>query len=220
MRTISQHVQAIIQETPLLEEIISEGLGNNAAIARSIKKQVERRTLEPVSESAIMMALHRIPKNKKLHTFGFKFLKYITEITVRSDLTLYFVHNMPLEKKIFARLSEFEKDHPESIFGITRGLSETLIVIRGSAIAAIRKMFGSVSSRVQEHVSSITMKLPESSMSVPGVYHPILKALAWEGVNVVELVSAGVELTVFVEDKNVDKSLQVIRRLTRSDTRN
>jgi len=64
MRTISQYVQAIIEETPLLAEVISEGLGNNAAIARTIKKDVESRALESVSEQAIAMALHRLPKTK------------------------------------------------------------------------------------------------------------------------------------------------------------
>lgn len=58
------------------------------------------------------------------------------------------------------------------------------------------------------------MQLPVSSMPVPGVYYPILKALAWEGINVVELVSAGTELTFFFEDKDVTRALAAIRVLT------
>lgn len=215
MRTISQHVQEIIDETPFLGEIISEGLGNAAAIARTIRPQIEARTLDDVSEQAIAMALHRLPKRKRPQDYGFRFLKYITDITVRSDLTLYFVHNMPFERRLFERLSDFEKHHHESVFGVTRGLSETLIVIRANALTAIKRMFGSSASRTQVHVSSITMRLPEASVSVPGVYYPILKALAWEGVNLVELVSAGTELTLFVKDKDVDRALQVIRKFTR-----
>lgn len=216
MRTISHHVQSIIDETPFLGEILSEGLGNAAAIARSIRPQVEKRALESVSEQAIAMALHRMPQRKRPRDYGFRFLKNITDITVRSDLTLYFVHNMPLEKKLFERLSDFEKSHHESVFGVTRGLSETLIIIRAHVLPAIKRMFGSSESSTQTHVSSITMRLPEASVSVPGVYYPILKALAWEGVNLVELVSAGTELTLFVKDRDVEQALQVIRKFTRS----
>jgi hypothetical protein len=57
------------------------------------------------------------------------------------------------------------------------------------------------------------MRLPGESMPVPGVYYPILKALAWEGINVVELVSAGTELTLFLEGKDIERGLSVIRRL-------
>jgi len=133
---------------------------------------------------------------------------------VRSNLTLFFVHNPPFEKRLFERLSAFEKTHHGSVHGVTRGVAETLIVIRGDALRAIRRIFGGAHSRVQQHVSSITMQLPDASMPVPGVYYPILKALAWEGVNVVELVSAGTELTLFVENKNVDIALSTIRKLT------
>ncbi len=216
MRTISQHVHEVIEETPLLAEVISEGIGNNAAIARSIKPEIQKRMMEDVSIQAIAMALHRLPQSKKHIPFGFKFLKHITDITVRSNLTLYFVHNPPLEKKLFERLSAFEKSHHDSVHGVTRGLSETLIVIRSDALGAMRRIFGTSQSRTQERVASITMQLPKSSIAVPGVYYPILKALAWEGVSVVELVSAGTELTLFVEDKAVDRALHTIRRLTGS----
>ena len=215
MRTVSQHVTAIIEETPLLSEVISEGIGNSAAIARLIKPDVERRAMEEVSVQAIAMALHRLPRHKKQIPFGFRFLKSIHDITVRSNLTLLFVHNQPFEKRLFERLSTFEKNHHDSVHGVTRGLAETLIVIRRDAIQAIKRILGSSSIRTLQHVSCVTMLLPTASMPVPGVYYPILKTLAWEGINVVELVSAGTELSLFVEDKNVDRALHTIRTLTR-----
>jgi len=213
MRTISQHVQELIAETPFLGEVISEGLGNTTAIARSIHKEVERRMLEKISIPAIAMALHRLPEKKKHTHFGFRFLKRISDITLRSDLTLLFVHNT---SGILKRLSAFEQQYPESIQGVTKGLAETLVISRKDAGKALGKAFGKSVSRTQERVTSVTMRLPQESMAVPGVYYPILKALAWEGVNVVEVVSAGTELTLFVEDKNVEKALQVIRTLTRT----
>ncbi len=214
MRSISQHVQAIVEETPFISEVLSEGIGNNAAIARMIRKEVEKRVMEKVSEQAIAMALHRIPRQKPQITFGFKFLKYISDITIRSNLTLFFVHNVPLEKRLFERLSKFERNYHYSVYGMTRGLVETLIVIRNDALPAMKRIF-SKPSRVVQHVSSITMQLPSASMPVPGVYYPILKALAWEGVNVVELVSAGTELTLFVADADVDRALHIVRSLSR-----
>src|SRR5207248_1713136 len=65
MRTVSHYVQEIVEKTPLLSELLSEGLGNINAIARNLKKEVERRTLTKVSVQSIAMALRRLPENKK-----------------------------------------------------------------------------------------------------------------------------------------------------------
>jgi hypothetical protein len=213
MRTVSYHVQNIIQETPLLAEVISEGIGNNAAIARQIHQEVERRALEKVSLQAITMALHRLLEMKKHTPFGFRFLKKITDLVVRSDLALFFVHNASLDGKLFDHLSAFERRYPGDIQGVTRGLAETLIIVRGESFTTMRSNLGDAVVRTQRHVSSITMNLPAASMQVPGMYYPILKTLAWEGINIVELVSAGVELTIFIEDKNVERTLSMLRKI-------
>lgn len=218
MRTISSHVSDVIEQTPLLAEVLSEGIGNASAIARLIKKQVEKRAFEEVSEHAIAMALHRMPKRKRATQFGFRYLRRITDVTLRSNLTLVFVHNVPNEKKIFSRVGAFEEKHPGSIFGVTKGLVETLLVAYHTAAPGLKKLFGHAVARMQSHVSSVTMRLPSESMPIPGVYYPILKALAWEGINVVELVSAGTELTVFVEDNNAERALKIIRDFTRADS--
>src|SRR5262249_31304606 len=146
--------------------------------------------------------------------FALRFLKGITDINVRSNLTLFFVHNPPLEHKLYERLHAFEKSHRDAIYGVTRGLTDTLIIIRSDALPAMRKLFSGMHGRSQEKVSSITMKLPDASLPVPGVYYLILKALAWEGINLIELVSAGTELTVFVGDKDVERTLHVIRNIS------
>ena len=199
-----------MQETPLLAEVLSEGIGNVASIARLIKKDVERRALEAVSEQAIAMALHRLPSVKKHPHVGFKFLKDIQDISLRSDLVLVFVHS---GEKVVSKLTAFEERHPNAVIGITKGLAETMVVLRGEGWKVLAKSFGPSLVRVQEHLAAITMRLPSESMSVPGVYYPILKVLAWEGINVVELVSAGTELSLFVEDKDIDRALRSIRSL-------
>ena len=214
MRTVSHHVQNVIQETPLLAEVISEGIGNNAAIARQIHKEVERRAMEKVSLQAIVMALHRLPETRKHMPFGFRFLKKITDLVVRSDLALFFVHNTATGGKLFDRLNAFERRYPGDVQGVTRGLAETLVIVRGGSFQTMRSKLGTGVARTQRYVSSITMNLPAASMQVPGMYYPILKALAWEGINIVELVSAGTELTIFIEDKNVERTLSTLRKIT------
>ncbi len=55
--------------------------------------------------------------------------------------------------------------------------------------------------------------LPKGTALIPGVYSYILKALAWEGINVVEVVSTLNEFTIILEDKKIDSAFAVIKRL-------
>jgi hypothetical protein len=65
-----------------------------------------------------------------------------------------------------------------------------------------------------EGLSAITMRLPESALNVPGVYYPILKALAMEGISFVEVMSVRIEFSIIFEDKDVDRAFSVLKRIT------
>ncbi|MEW5901811.1 MAG: aspartate kinase, partial [Acidobacteriota bacterium] len=62
-------------------------------------------------------------------------------------------------------------------------------------------------------LSSVTVLLPRGTARVPGVYSYILKFLAWEGINVVEVVSTLNEFTIILEEKNIDSSFSIIKRI-------
>src|SRR3989344_6340125 len=94
MKTVSQAVEEIIQHSPFLAEIMSEGLANNAQIARKIKPEVEKLLFEEVSEVSISMALHRLSKDIQSPVFGTRFLKHIVSITVRSNLVQFICPNI------------------------------------------------------------------------------------------------------------------------------
>lgn len=58
------------------------------------------------------------------------------------------------------------------------------------------------------------MRLPDESLQVPGVYHPILKALAFEGINLIEVMSVLTEFSVVIADKDVNHAFAVLKRIT------
>ena len=60
------------------------------------------------------------------------------------------------------------------------------------------------------NLSSITILIPEAALEIPGVYYTILKKLAWGGVNFIEVVSSFTELTIFIEQKNVERAFGLL----------
>lgn len=215
MRTVSQVVEEILQRSPFLMEVMHEGLANNAQIARRIKPDVEKRLMEEVSEGAIAMALHRIGKSIKRPLFGERFLKYMGDITVRSNLvefTCAASADLPHLLDILSKTAQARKD---SFFNYSRGLHESLIIVSKEFEADVENALRKEKDvRKVVGLSAITLRLPPESLNVPGVYYPVLKALAMEGISFVEVMSVRTEFSILFAEKDVDRAFAVIKRIT------
>ena len=215
MRTVSQVVEEILQRSPFLAEAMHEGVANNAQIARRIKPDVEKRLMEEVSEGAIAMALHRLGKEIKRPLFGERFLKHMSDITVRSNLIEFTCAASAELPHLLEILSKAAQTRRDSFFNYSRGIHESLVIVSKefeSDVEDALKKEKDVTKVVG--LSAITLRLPPESLNVPGVYHPILKALAMEGISFVEVMSVRTEFSILFEEKDVDRAFAVIKRIT------
>ena len=213
MRTVSQVVDDIIQHSPFLAEMMADDLANNAKIARKIKPEVEKRLLERVSEQSISMALHRLSKTVRRPAFGTRFLKKMSDITVRSNLVEYICPNTVNLHVLLELVSESAKQEQGTFVNFSRGLHESLLIVNKELDKEVGKALKKEEVRRKEGLSAITLRLPEESLNVPGVYHPILKALASDGISFIEVMSVNTEFSLIFEDKDVDRAFSVIKRL-------
>ena len=64
-------------------------------------------------------------------------------------------------------------------------------------------------------LSSITIKLPAENSIYPGVYYYIFKELAWDNINMVELISTTNEFTVVVHDDDIHRAFSILMDVKR-----
>ncbi len=62
-------------------------------------------------------------------------------------------------------------------------------------------------------LGSISVKLPEENVSVPGIYYFIFQRLAWEGVTLNEVISTTNEFTIVMPEEHVNVAFRVIKDL-------
>ena len=174
MRTVSQVVEEILQRSPFLMEAMHEGIANNAQIARKIKPDVEKRLMEEVSEGAIAMALHRAGKEIKRPLFGERFLKYMSDITVRSGLLEFTCAASAELPHLLEVLSKAALARKDSFFNYSRGLHESLIIVSKEFEADVEQALKKEKGVTKvSGLSAITLRLPTESLNVPRVYHPL-----------------------------------------------
>lgn len=214
MRTISQAVEEIIQRNLFLAETMAEGIANNAQIARRIRPDVEKRLYEKVSEAAIAMALHRMGKKVPQNLYSAKLVKKMNDLTVRSNLVEFIFPN-PRGDASWVIDSLASKRSPDTFINFSRGLHESLIIVSSEFEPEVTEALANEKGTKKiSNLSAITMRMPEESLTVPGMYYPILKALATESISFVEIMSVRTELSIIFDNDDIDRAFSVLKRIT------
>lgn len=216
MITISQAVERIISNQPFIVEAISDEIINYTSLAKFIKTDVEKYLNKPVKEGAIVMAIRRLKFNrdvdlsKKIN----KLIQKIGDIVVRSNLVDYTFRNSDTLLQNQQKLLKLISERRDFFYTISQGVYETTFVISDQIKDEIPRIFeGEKLISYSFGLSSITVKLPSENTDQPGLYYFIFRKLAWNGINVLEVVSTSNEFTIILKDIDVDRAFSVIKRM-------
>lgn len=221
MLTIPNVVEEVVKKKPFLEGALIEGLINLSALARQIKPEVEHKIGKPVNESAVIMALNRLVPRLEI-TSSIKFKKVIEnigDIIVRSNLTDFTYANSPeLYSRQESLLREIHGSLPSGDLFCTfsQGIYETTLVVSNSIAPTVERIFQPEKLITKsENLSSITIKLPSENAICPGVYYYIFKELAWDNINITEVISTTNEFTVVVSDADIHRAFTILMEAKR-----
>ena len=214
MISIQQCVTDIVSQTPLLEDALAKKLMNLSALAREIKPQIERMTVKEVQNGSIIMALKRISATLQPSKELSQVFKITPDLVVRSNLIEITIANSDALIGKQKKLIDYAGGTHAAFTTITYGVFETTIIANHAIKEKIITMFRdeTILSHI-ENLSSITIRFPEDIIVIPGVYYQVLKALSWEGIDIVEVVSTYSEFTIILKHQLVDRAFSIIKRL-------
>lgn len=218
MNSIGKITEELINKSPFLREAMTEDLINISALARKLKPEIEEQCGKEVKEGAIVMAIKRMTPGL-YHRLNVKITNVMGDLgdfLVRSNLSDFtFENSESLKSKQSELIQEVNKEN-DSFFTICKGVSETTFIVNTQHEPIIEKLFKT--ERIKSHtkdLASVTVKLPVVNTEIYGIYYYILKHLAWEGINIVELVSTSNEFTIVVKQDDVDKAFKILMQLKR-----
>ena len=216
MKTISSVVEDYIKTKPFLSTALSQGIINLTSLSRIIKPDIEKILKKNAKNGAIVMSLKRISDNMEFISTHkiIKTLNKIGDITVRSSLIDY---NFKISPTFLASQAKFLteiNDNKESFYTSSRGVSECNIIISSNLKSFLEKCFEKeFLVNKYQNLSSVSIKLPNENVSVPGIYYFIFQRLSWEGVNIREVISTSNEFTILVDEDYVNIAFKVIKDL-------
>lgn len=212
MITVASAVQVIVRSSPLLEEGMSRGLLNISAVARDIAPRVSKYAKKDVSEGAVVMALKRLEASLPNHLAAEPFIIPSPDLIIRSSLIELTYRNSATlthqQQDLFSGVSD---RHSEHFLTITTGVFETTIIASSGLEATIVELLkGNHLIDITRQLSSITVRLTPEMIAATGSIAHILRQLAWENINLVEVVSTRQELTVIVYSADADKAFAAL----------
>jgi aspartokinase len=216
MRTIAAVVEHYIKSKPFLLSALSQDIINLTSLARLMTPDIEAELGKGVKQGAIVMALKRLSEDLdfRVHHRILKVMKNIGEITVRSSLVDYTFALSDSILDVQAKLIGALKNEIDVFYTSSRGVNETNIVVSESVAPIVESLFKREKLLQKTgDMASITVKLPQENISVPGVYYYIFQRLAWEGVVINEVISTTNEFTIIVDETQVNEAFKVIKDL-------
>jgi len=214
MITIPEIVEDIVRRSPFLEEALHQKIINLSALARKIRPDVERGVMKDVQEGAIIMALKRLSQKIQGRQLRLEVFGGVPDLMLRSNLfeaTFSNSDTLVIKQKNLLEQLKFRRNY---FLTVTQGIFETTVIASRELKDQILKVFqGEKKISHFDNLSSINVRLPKNNPLIPGIYSFMLKALAWEGISVIEVVSTCNEFTIILMDQDIDAAFTSIKRI-------
>lgn len=214
MASIAKITEELVLHQPFLADALQRGIVSHGALADELLPKVQRETKEKVKHAAVMMALRRFAERLERQDIKAPRFTEETDITIRSDL---FELTVTSTKRAFEAINGFREEvayERGGILTVTQGLDELTVISNRKHLAKLKAALRREEIKnVTQELSLLTVRLPKSAIGTPGYFYSLVKALAWESINIVELVSTLTELTFALHDEDVPRAYAVVKEV-------
>jgi aspartokinase len=211
MITIGELVTQYLKNHPYIEQAIEADLINYSSLARQIRPSFEKELMKRVEASAIGMALRRAAKNIQKKKKQYPLIRP-EEIIVRSGITEYTFKKSATIPGAVAEFFRVTSKDTKYFSVITEGVFEVAVIVSKQYESTVQNIFRDEALIAKQGmVSAVTLRLPTNNVEIPGVYHRFLQKLAWENINVTDVVSTNTEFTILLSEQDVDRAFTLLK---------
>ena len=213
--SISSYVKQILTKSPFINEMLLKEVINYANLAYYIQPQVEKLYGKDVNHSSIVMAIRRYSDDMK-------------EVRSKEEEKIDIQYNINIKTNIY----DVNFVHSDSFFSSLPMLYEKVQITKGDFLnismgsheisLAVSEKFKPIVDEILkdeevlntiDKLVSITISFSSGYLQTPGILYLASKKLAWENINLIEIVTTMNELTFIVEAKDSMKAFEVLQSL-------
>ena len=215
MPTVSHIVKKIVSEQPFVEEALGSGIISIANLAENMLPRVEKELGKKVKQAAVVMAIRRYSDEIAEHRKKTKAFNYAGEIILKSnicDFTVVKSNTFLAKLKTIHNLVNFEKG---DTLNVIVGNNQVSIIINEKYMQKLERFLSGekILNKEKDLVSLTIIFTSDDFLHTPGIVFDIVRRLAWENINIYEIVSTMTELTFILSKNDSMKAYEVLQKL-------
>jgi hypothetical protein len=198
---------------------LSSGVLNLSAFAKQIQKEIESQTMKPVKLGTIVAALARLEQE-------FTAAKPIAnpvnllDIAVKSGLCEIAYEQSETNRECLQKLYALQRFSASEFFTVTHGVGELAVVTSEKLKQKVLDTFNiSEASKprlILGSLCALTLRFAEHHIDEPGQTFWLVKKVALERINIVEVISTFTELTFILHERDINKAFALFTPLLKS----
>ncbi len=202
--SISETVRNLVDNSPYIKEMLSRDFLNCSSYASAVKEKVEEVVGKTIGLNSIVMALRRYALELNFSTDqGSRIPALEYQIVMHTNI---FDYNLEKDEALLGKISVLYQELPSShreFINFIVGTNEVGIFASEKYREQVeRAIHGSKVLHNEDSLVAFTMVFSGPFLQTPGIIHEAVQRLAWEDINLLELVSTLNELTFVV--KSID----------------
>ncbi|MBS3140305.1 hypothetical protein J4479_04850 [Candidatus Woesearchaeota archaeon] len=215
MVTVSHLAEKIVERKPFLEEALAKGIINYVALAEILRPEIEKELKKEVKTSAIMMSLRRLSEKLEKNFIKQAQIRFKeTDITIKSNLFEITVLKSSVIISNIKRLYDLIDFSRGDFLTITHGIYEITIISNKKHKNKIERILEEEKIvKIIDNLSSLTIKIPIEAVEQIGLFYIVTKALNWENINIIEIVSTLTEMTFILKEDDISQAFNILKKL-------
>lgn len=210
--SVSSCVKRVVDKSPFIHDMLINGILSFSNYADSIQEEVQKAYGKEVKSSAIVMALRRYGEELKSRDVRCKANNVEYGIVMKTNI---FDLNLVRRDSFIAKLGVlYDQISTEKgdFLNITLGSHEVSLSVSEKYRTLVSELAKDeeVLSQMDDLVA-LSLVFTGDFLQTPGIVYEAVRRLAWEQINVIELVSTMNELTFVIKREDSMKSFDVLQ---------
>ena len=214
MVTVSHVVTKLVDEKIYLYEAITNKIASYGSVAKKLKPEIEKELGKDVEHTAIVTALRRYSDKTSNKSKEVKFNPKYSEVNLKTHIIDI---NVQRSQALFDKFKRFY-----DVVDFSRG--DILHVIYGRTHVAIvtnerykDKILALLQNqkikKIEENLVALTFTVGKKRIDKPGVLFKIIRSLAWENINLVEIISVDLDVTFIIDKKDAIRGYNALEKM-------
>ena len=215
MVTVSHLVKNLVGGQPFVEEALGRGLISYGNFAEEILPKIEKELGRKVQHAAVVMALRRFSEEIAGRRNAAKIFDYSSELLMKTGICDFTVIKSPsllAKLKTIHHLVDYERG---DTLNVIIGNNEVSVVISEKYADKLAKFLHGekIMNREKDLASLSIIFTKDDFLHTPGIIFNAVSKLAWNNINIYEIVSTMTELTFILHNNGSMKAYDVLQEM-------